>query len=227
VGKTAQESFAEKASLIFEYDHQSPLFVQKASKEIDDQNLDRAMEILRRGLTNYPNHPVALFLIAKILSLQSKFSESLEYYRAGSELIDEPATFLKYQDSVIEIKKLHSPFAMRKATSFAEEPPQTPRKNTGMRKPSFEDRLPDLADQLSKAKLNLAANGESAHETSERAASDHIPIASETLARIYASQGKFEEAIKILQVLSSRNPEKKDHYDRSIAELQIKMLDNS
>lgn len=230
MSKTAQESFTEKAHLIFEYDPQSPLFVRTAKKEIEDQNLDAALQILNIGLLRYPNHPVAIILIGEILALQGKYSEALQYYRNASELIDDPGTFQFYQNKLLEIKKLHSPFAMRKQTSFIEAPP-APKKEIFTKEAeqtfTFEDTLPDLAEQLSHSKLNLSPTIEQpAQAQTNESAGEPYPILSETLARIHASQGNFEAAINIYQALLNRNPEKRDIFLKAIADLQKKMPGN-
>lgn len=49
---------------------------------------------------------------------------------------------------------------------------------------------------------------------------DEILIASETMAGIFAQQGKFEKAIKVYRMLMEEEPESMDHYLNRIQELQ-------
>ena len=45
-------------------------------------------------------------------------------------------------------------------------------------------------------------------------------LATETLAKIYQSQGQKSEAIKVYEMLIIRDPEKKDYYFQKIKELK-------
>ena len=49
---------------------------------------------------------------------------------------------------------------------------------------------------------------------------DKSKLASETLANIYLSQGEKTEAIKILELLIERKPEKREYYMAKIAEIK-------
>ncbi|MCE1188946.1 MAG: tetratricopeptide repeat protein [Ignavibacteria bacterium] len=223
--KTFEESFAEKANLIYEFDSRSPLFVRKAEREIESQNLESAISILHNGIQIYPDYPVAYILLGKALALQGKYDEAQAAYSTGCGLIDSPDSLNYYLAQVEEVKKLRSPFSIKKRSTFVEEP-----LDLSIRIPearisgSFEDTLPHLAERLSKAKINIPDENQehiplvSAHETIASP-----PIVSETLARIYISQGNMTEAIHIYELLMERSPEKTVEYQRAIADLQSRL----
>ena len=87
------EAFNQKVKLIYEYNHQSPLFVRLAGIEIEKNNLDNALKILTEGLRYYPEYSIVYFLIGKIHTLKGKYSQALEFIKKGSELIHSNKTF--------------------------------------------------------------------------------------------------------------------------------------
>ena len=48
-------------------------------------------------------------------------------------------------------------------------------------------------------------------------------IVSETLAKIYTTQGEFKEAISVYKKLKIKNPDKENYFDSKIAELKAKL----
>ncbi len=76
--KTNNTIFSKKVSLMHEYNRNSPLFVKMANSQIEENNIDEAVEILRTGLKTYPEHPVAHLLLGKAFTMM----ESYDYIRA-------------------------------------------------------------------------------------------------------------------------------------------------
>jgi len=61
-----------------------------------------------------------------------------------------------------------------------------------------------------------------AAQTTDSKTYEHI-LVSETLAKIYISQGELTEAIKIYEKLMERKPESKEKYLQSIEELRSRL----
>lgn len=228
--KTPQEIFAEKANLIYEFDARSPLFVRKAAMEIESQNLEHAVEILRNGIAIYPDYPVAYVLLGDSLGLLGQYDEARSSYKTASDLIDSPASYYSYTQKLEQIKKLRSPFNIKKRNTFVDTGSWTPDGNrTTSEKPmeQFEDRLHHLADQLSRAKIQIPADDADLplpqYSTEETSGSAPL-IISDTLARIYVSQGKVSEAIHIYELLADRDPSRKAEFKSIADDLRKKLL---
>lgn len=225
--KLPQEIFAEKANLIYEFDTRSPLFVRKAAMEIETQNLEYAVEILRNGIAVYPDYPVPYVLLGDALGLQGQYDEARSAYKTASDLIDSPESYYSFTQKLEQIKKLRSPFNIKKRNTFVEADgwqQDESEKAHDSAQPLFEDRLHHIADQLSRAKIQIP-EGEAeipARQVTEETAHNPL-IISDTLAKIYLSQGKLTDAIYIYEMLIKKNPARSDEFARIISDLKKKL----
>ncbi len=103
--KSSSEIFNEKVSLIYEYNKQTPLFVRMANIHLEKNNPQEALIILNAGLIHYPDHPVAIFLIAKAHTALGNYSQAIKFLKKGSELIHSPKTYEFYLREIEAIKK--------------------------------------------------------------------------------------------------------------------------
>ncbi|MBI5726241.1 MAG: hypothetical protein HY965_00185 [Ignavibacteriales bacterium] len=225
--KLPQEIFAEKANLIYEFDARSPLFVRKASMEIETQNLEYAVEILRNGIAVYPDYPVPYVLLGDALGLQGHYDEARSAYKTASDLIDSPESYYSFTQKLEQIKKLRSPFNIKKRNTFVEagewqtEESEKAQDNV---QPLFEDRLHHIADQLSRAKIQIPEGETEIPARPVTEETTHNPlIISDTLAKIYLSQGKLTDAIYIYEMLIKKNPARSDEFARIISDLKKKL----
>lgn len=62
---------------------------------------------------------------------------------------------------------------------------------------------------------------------SDQEQDDEILIASETMANIFAMQGKFDKAIKVYRMLMEEEPEMMDHFLQKVQELQKMSTENN
>jgi len=230
VVKTAKNIFDEKASLIYEYNKKSPLFVRKANTEIFANNVEKAVEILLQGLTLFPDYATAYIVLAKALTLLGKYDEALAAYKRGCGLINSEASFAYFAEEVASSKKQRSAFEKipRQPLTFENDfqeqneiiPPDRfyfPQKES-----AIEDRLGELAEKISSVKIQPPLGSEKKEEESDFDSSSEIKIASETLAKIYIAQGEFKEAIEIYRRLIRKNPLKENYFLEKISELQAK-----
>ena len=234
MAKSPTEIFNEKVSLIFEYDKSSPLFVRQANTEIENNNAERAIEILNEGIKLYPDYPTAYIVFSKALSLTGEYGKALQQVKIASNLLHSPQTYEYYLKEIEGIRKRSSLFASSRGNAFIPEFNQFEK----------EEIQPDLFDE--ELVLNLMGKDEQANNVvdkesgklvdetsiakiseSQDESSDDKPnqeyesgfIISETLAKIYASQGEYKEAIKVYEKLIQKTPSKKEDYIQKIKEL--------
>jgi len=220
------EAFNQKVNLIYEYNHQSPLFVRLAGIEIEKNNLDNALNILNEGLQNYPVYPVVYFLIGKVYTLKGKYSQALELIKKGSELIHSDKSFDYYLKEIETIKKQRSFFNISRWLDFAKENKNESQNssanpNTIIRSDeSIEDTLSKLTKEIDGATNTI--NQVKDKLESDKAVSDSTNdlIATETLAQIYAKQNEVQAAIKVYKKLIKKNPEQTNYFNSKIDELK-------
>ena len=195
--------------------------------EIEANNLETAIQILSDGLQNYPDYPVVYFLLGKALSLTGKYPQALEVFEHGSKLIDSPESLAYLTKQMEEIKKMRSPFGMKKSpTVVVEKFPSmdddetTSGTETEWLPSGFDNSLSELADRISNAKIQINEPETEAEQNSYFPEPETPAIVSETLAKIYISQGKFAEAIKIYEILLERNPARGHEILRIIEDLK-------
>jgi len=91
-----QNNFDSKVNLIYECDSKSPLFLRKAFLELENKNIQSAIDILTAGLAEYPAYPAVRFLLARAYMISGKYKEALEQIKAGSNLIRSKKTYEYY-----------------------------------------------------------------------------------------------------------------------------------
>ena len=234
MAKSPTEIFNDKVSLIFEYDKSSPLFVRQANTEMENNNVERAIEILVEGIKLYPDYPTAYILYSRALSLIGSYGKALNQVKIASELLHSKKTYEHYLKEIENIKKRSSLFATSRGNAFIPELNQLGRETEAdlfekeyevnlsekdeQTNIDIEDRLDELADEISSARINetpIESNDDDVKEESGYSGS----IISETLAKIYAAQGEYEEAIKVYEKLMLKTPSKQEDYIERIREL--------
>lgn len=236
--KTNNKIFSKKVNLIYEYNRNSPLFVKMANSQIEENNVDDAVEILQAGLKTYPEHPVAHLLLGKTFAMRGNYGKALECFKKGSNIIQSVETFKFYVNELEKMKKQRSLFEASRGNSFLnssknlEKPAKTPdlfiaKSETKEEKElavSIDDRLAQLADQISKVKLS--ASKENSHTVSDfkDILSKDNMIVSETLAKIYVAQNEYDEAIKVYEKLIKKEPARYEHYTEKIKEIRSGLI---
>jgi tetratricopeptide (TPR) repeat protein len=199
---------------IYSEDNLSPLFVSKADLEIRRGNENKAIEILLEGTSHYPNYAPAFLLLGKAFALIGSYDLSVENIRKGSDLIRSKKTYDYYID---EIEKIKNRKEVEKKQEAAVEEPAYSESESSKREATLAPRplpvdnnIEDLVKEIreSAAREIVEGNGEYYRE-----------IISETLAKIYVSQGEINEAVKMYKKLKNVHPEKVDYFDRRIDEL--------
>ncbi len=229
MSRNQYEAFNQKVSLIYEYNNKSPLFARVAENEIEKNNIDKAIRILTEGLTNHPDFPVAYFLLGKAYTIKGNYGQALNYVKKGSELIHSPKTFDYYLREIDAIKKQRQLFNVSRwadsaNNNFTMVDPEIVNKS-GMEKPteSIEETLNKLTSEIEGATQTVKEAKKKIEETKSKTFANNDFIISETLAKIYITQGEFKEAIYVYKKLKQRNPEKESYFDSKIAELKAKL----
>ena len=237
--KSAAETFSNKVSLIFEFNKKSPLFIRKADQEIRNNQIERAVEILLAGLKVYPDYAAAHFILGRAYSLLGQFNFALKSIKTGSVLINSPQTYDYYLKEIDSARKQRSLFDSTSRTSFFSSeiesaPPviipevinekeiQLP-EGIENQFEDIDDRLEEIARDISHAKLNESPSSLSYDMSNIDNFIAQDMFVSETLAKIYITQGEFKEAIEVYQKLIKKTPSKQEYYLQRISELQSQL----
>jgi len=223
------DAFNQKVSLIYEYNNKSPLFARVADNEIEKNNIDNAIKILTEGLINHPDFSVAYFLLGKAHTIKGNYGQALKCIKKGSELIHAPKTFDYYLREIDAIKKQRQLFNVSRWAEASNEnqnqqtqTQQTPAKQVKTSE-SIEDTLNKLTAEIEGTSKVIKEAKQKIEENRIKEYSNNDFIVSETLAKIYITQGEFKEAISVYKKLKQKNPEKEIYFDSKIAELKAKL----
>jgi tetratricopeptide (TPR) repeat protein len=223
------DAFNQKVSLIYEYNNKSPLFARVADNEIEKNNIDSAIKILTEGLTNHPDFSVAYFLLGKAHTIKGNYGQALKCIKKGSELIHSPKTFDYYLREIDAIKKQRQLFNVSRWAEASNENQiqqtqiqQAPVKQVKTSE-SIEETLNKLTAEIEGTSQVIKEAKQKIEENRVKEYSNNDFIVSETLAKIYITQGEFKEAISVYKKLKQKNPEKESYFDSKIAELKAKL----
>lgn len=209
----------DNIKLIYEFDKSSPLFTRVANFEMSQGNYLSAIDILENGLKIYPDYPSAYIIYALALAYAGNEYHAKENLEKGTNLISSPKTFEFYSNKIDKI------LSERNSLSTAKRPSFVNAEETLFEEESFfnlEDRLDELAEELSKAKIRVK-------EIEEPKEEQPIPeykgktLASETLAGIYLSQKNYEKAISVYKELILIHPDREHKYTQKIVEIETLM----
>lgn len=237
LAKTSTQIFNEKVGLIYEYNKKSPLFVRMANTEIENNNLERAIEILDEGLKYFPDYATAHLLLGRALMLTGNYSKALKSVQTGSELISSKKTYEHYLKEIELVKKQRSLFQTTRRTAFyndetevvKDEPDlfQSEKEKTvkpaelkpETKETSLEDRLNQIANKINQAKIQEKEEFSPSESMFDSYSGDHL-IVSETLAKIYIAQGEYLEAMRVYEKLKIKEPDRSSYFDQKIEELK-------
>ncbi|QQS35175.1 MAG: tetratricopeptide repeat protein [Ignavibacteriales bacterium] len=214
--KTPADLIKEKVKLIFESDRSSPLFTRYANYEIQNNNLDSAVNILNEGLKKFPGHPVAHILLGKVFAGKGNYSEASSHIKTAASILRSDKTREYYLNEFEVFKTQRSVFQSVTKKAFITETPEekTQTNETVQASPMLDQSLLDTINEITSG----GSKGEVKAEQSSGVSQDNL-IISETLAKIYLAQGEAQEAINVYSRLMKRNPEKTDYYQKKIDEI--------
>ncbi|MGE5400036.1 MAG: tetratricopeptide repeat protein [Ignavibacteriales bacterium] len=256
--KSTKDIFAEKLALVFEYNRKSPLFVRAAGLEIEKNNLLDAVKILNGGLLNYPDYPTAYILLGKAQMLLGNFDQAEDAFQKGCQLIHSRESLNFYISELEKKRKKHSHITESRRVAFfpdnflmeegkiveiaGPEPESKQDEIKNLPEETFykqdedtpggsiEERLDDLAKEISSVKISVSESDKEEHpgsESKDQSVPENTGMASETLAKIYISQGKFREALAVYKQLLLKSPEKAAAYQIKINEIESQLDDEA
>lgn len=212
--RSQKEIFKEKILLVYEHNKRSPLFVRTAYIEIEDNNVEKAIQILRAGLKIYPKYPTALFLLGKALAIMGLYDEAIENFQMASDLINSNDSLISYKSEVEKIKQQRTPFESKRRTTLIEEMPDEQKKENDHNyfqvndKESDDDSKKELPDQ----KISIIAKHTSELTDNFNDSVGNKLIISDTFANILIAQERYDEAVTVLKELISKNPGRTQEY---------------
>jgi len=228
---TNSKILSDKANLIYKNNTNSALFVRTAQYQLENNNIDAAIEILNKGLKVYPDHPVAYLLLGKAYIMLGNYNLAEEFIRKGSSLIQCRDTYDYYLGEAAKTRDQRSMFNLTRDKLFAK--PVAENDSMEQRKAVLEDHQPKdskelqnriddrferLVSTVSKVKA-LDKKDPDGTETNKNNPENTL-LVSETLAEIYCTQGEFNEAINVYEKLIKRDPGKTDYYSKKIEEIR-------
>lgn len=203
----------DKIALIYEYNPDSPLFVRVAANLYSEGNFEKAVEIIKKGLENYPNYPTALLISAKIKAALGKSDEAKTDLKKVESLLNENSFYEYHLEEISKIERRNSVITQSKIAS---------------KKSELEDHLEELAEKLKNAKIeSVDAEHKEPQPFSKSNSFKELEIISDTLAEIYFVQGNFIESKNVYQKLIDRFPSKETHYKSKIEEIENKIKSHS
>jgi tetratricopeptide (TPR) repeat protein len=223
------DAFNQKVSLIYEYNNKSPLFARVAENEIEKNNIDTAIKILTEGLINHPDFSVAYFLLGKAYSIQGNYGQALKSIKKGSELIHSPKTFDYYLREIDAIKKQRQLFNVSRWANTSNEnsmqnvQTQSNESNQIKTSESIEETLNKLTAEIEGTSKVIKEAKKKIEDNRIKEYTNNDFIVSETLAKIYITQGEFKEAISVYKKLKIKNPDKEVYFDSKIVELKARL----
>ncbi|MEW5842593.1 MAG: hypothetical protein AB1775_04960 [Bacteroidota bacterium] len=212
---SAKDFITDKIKLIYEFNHNSPLFARVAAMEVNRGNFLEAIKVLEEGLTVHPLYPTAYFILSLAKAYAGKETEALEHANKGSELLGSHESLEWYSNKISEIISERNSLTGTKRPAFLGE-----QKRSGRQTQVFEEKLDDLAEKLSKAKISAKVDPDSPTPSLTEFSGK---IVSETMAEIFLSQKNYSEAISMYNELMILRPEKMELYESKIEEIKMMM----
>ena len=215
------EKLTTKAKLIYERDKNSPLFLRTADYYLSNNDPQTAFTILENGLKLFPDHPLAYILLGKVQDALGNIEETESCFRKASELLNSEETFLYYKNKFNLPDRKTSPFDSSRGNLFINTDIdfKLDDENRNEEQRTIDNNLSELSQQLFNARIESSKDVEVNYNQKEYTP-DKSKLATETLAKIYLSQGQKSEALKVYEMLMKRDPEKKDYYLLKIKELK-------
>ena len=217
--------FENKLNFISSFRKDSPLFLRTAQNFILQSDYQRAIFVLKKGLKKFPGHPAAHVLLGKAFLLSRNFELADTNFKIAADLINSKKTYEYYSNEFKNINRLtlnRENFSRNKntASELSDTIGSENRKEQSEEEKAVEDRLEQLAEVLSSARIQRVKENDTQKPDVFYRIPERSKIISETLAKIYLSQGERSEAIKVYERLIKKNPLKESYYLQKIKEIR-------
>ncbi len=215
------KELTDKVLLIYEYEPNSPLFAAVANYYLEEREVNKAYEILKHGLSLYPNYPTAHIVMGKVLAVNGDYEKAKEHFLKASKLINCKDTLAYYNNKAENIMQNSKKIGEEVDTflddqdvlSFSAEDDKIDISD------NIDDNLEKIAKELQNAKIPKITD----NEEEINIEFSNKELISEKLAEIYYAQGNFKEAADMYEKLILVNPEKEMMFRAKILEIKEKM----
>jgi len=219
----------DKYKLIYQFNNDSPLFVRIAQDHIENLNFEEAKKILEQGMKIFPDYITAQILYGVCLAELKQFDEAKKIITKAALLLDSDETLEFYLKKISEITGITENSEVLNDNENSEDelsdnnPLEITEENAELSE--NEDDLESLAKKLENAKLELNNDFNSLEEfipqeENQNNVESGKSLVSETLAKIYLSQGNYEEALSLYKNLVEIQPERSQFYLSQINYIQ-------
>ena len=216
------EKIISRAKIIYDRDNNSPLFLRVADAHLLNNEPQAAISILESGLKIFPDHPVAFILLSKAYHQLGNNENTESYLKKTSDILNSSNTFKYYKNEFKLPDKQISPFDSSRGNVFinsTDEFDLDEEVDVKSSKP-VEDNLQQIAEKLINTRLEKNDVPPLIENTQQKYNPDKGTLASETLANIYLSQNRKNEAIKIYELLADRDSNKREYFLEKIKMLK-------
>jgi tetratricopeptide (TPR) repeat protein len=217
--------FEKKINFISSFKKETPLFLRTAQNFIVKNDYQSAIVVLKKGLKIFPEHPVAHILLGKVFIFNHNYERADSSFKIAADLLKSKRTYEYYSNEIHRVNRFtvnRESFSKNNSSSMdliGNSGSEDHKKQSEEIK-RVEDQLEQLAEVLSSAKIQrIKENGMQKSDIFYRIP-ERSKIISETLAKIYLSQGERSEAIKVYEKLIKKNPLKEGYYLEKIRQIQ-------
>lgn len=206
-------------------------------------NYDQAEEAFRKGCSLINSRDSLNYFISELENLRRKNFHFTESRRVA--FFPEDFKKLLFKDELNDLlqeEKEEADLQSEETAVNEEEAPQDlglqenpTEENIQPAEDDIDEKLEALAKEISFAKISVKpVSGDETHAEPEQPAikeekkpeeDSDMAIVSETLAKIYLSQGRFREAAAVYKKLMIKTPEKADYYKQKVDEIESQLSD--
>jgi tetratricopeptide (TPR) repeat protein len=190
-----------------------------------DNDYQRAIVVLKKGLKKFPGHPVAYILLGKAFLLNRNIELADSNFKVASDLLNSKKTYEYYSNEINKVNRftVNRESFSKNTNSYSDPGDNSVTENhqqQSEKKKTVEDQLEQLAVALSSAKIERIKESAPFNSDIFYRIPERSKIISETLAEIYLSQGERGEAVKVYERLIKRNPLKEGYYLQKIKQIR-------
>ncbi|MFA8342175.1 MAG: hypothetical protein ACEPO8_04300 [Rhodothermaceae bacterium] len=110
-----------KSALIYEFNNDSPLFAQVAAEELENKNVDKALEILEHGIQLFPEYATAYIIYSQALAKIGDFDNAFDMLKKGCDLVNSDEAYKFYSEKLENLKSKSGNISESRRATFIPE----------------------------------------------------------------------------------------------------------